>query len=109
MTSGPAFLGELRDRLLDEVTGLLRADPAVQGAALVGSLGRGEADNWSDIDLLILMDDEAITPFADDPATRPWARADLRSDGRHNSPAGATSIGLTSTSSTPAAPASPAR
>jgi hypothetical protein len=95
MTSGPAFLGELRDRLLDQVLGLLRADPAVGGAALIGSLGRGEEDNWSDIDLLILMGDRALARFMDEPAARPWAQADLLSDGRHNSPAGATSVGAT--------------
>jgi hypothetical protein len=95
ITRGPAFLGELRDRLLDQVLGLLKADPAVAGVALIGSLGRGEADNWSDIDLLILMGDQGLAQFADKPATRPWARADLLSDGRHNSPAGATSLGTT--------------
>jgi len=95
MTSGPAFLGRLRDRLLDEELELLRADPVVEGVALIGSLGRGEADNWSDIDLLILMDDQALAQFADEPAARPWARAELLSDGRHNSPAGATSVGTT--------------
>jgi len=94
-TSGPAFLGKLRDRLLDQVLGLLEADPAVDGVALIGSLGRGEADNWSDIDLLILMGDQALAGFADEPAARPWAQADLLSDGRHNSPAGATSVGTT--------------
>jgi hypothetical protein len=92
MTSGPAFLGELRDSLLDQVLGLLKADPVVGGVALIGSLGRGEADNWSDIDLLILMGDQALAQFADEPAARPWAQADLLSDGRHNSPAGATSV-----------------
>ena len=51
MTSGPAMLGRLRDALLDEVLGGLRADPEVDGVALIGSLGRGEADNWSDADL----------------------------------------------------------
>ena len=30
-----------------------------------------------------------------EPPARPWARADLLSDGRHNSPAGATSLGTT--------------
>jgi hypothetical protein len=88
-------LPRLRDRLLDEVLGLLEADPAVAGVALVGSLGRGEEDNWSDIDLLILASDEFIRQFMNEPAASPWARADLLSDGRHNSPAGATSLGTT--------------
>ena len=95
MTPGPAFLGELRDSLLDQVLGLVKADPDVGGVALIGSLGRGEADNWSDIDLLVLMGDQALARFAAEPAARPWARADLLSDGRHNSPAGATSVGTT--------------
>ena len=95
MTSGPAFLGELRDGLLDQVLGLLKADSVVEGAALIGSLGRGTSDNWSDIDLLIIMGDRALARFVDAPAARPWARADLLSDGRHNSPAGATSVGAT--------------
>lgn len=88
-------LGELRDRLLDQVLRLLKADPVVEGVALIGSLGRGEADNWSDIDLLVLMADRALTRFAAEPAAKPWAQADLLSDGRHNSPAGATSVGAT--------------
>jgi Nucleotidyltransferase domain len=92
---GPAVLARLRDRLLDEVLGLLSADPAVDGVALVGSLGRGQEDNWSDIDLLILASPELIGQFMNEPAARPWARADLLSDGRHNSPAGATSLGTT--------------
>ena len=92
---GPALLARLRDRLLDQVLGLLEADPAVDGVALVGSIGRGEVDNCSDIDLLILASDQFIRQFMNDPAACPWARADLLSDGRHNSPAGATSLGTT--------------
>jgi hypothetical protein len=95
MTSGPPFLGELRDRLLTQILGKLAADPDVDGVALIGSLGRGDADNWSDIDLLILMGDGALARFADEPARWPWAQADLMSDGRHNSPAGAISVGAT--------------
>jgi hypothetical protein len=95
MVCGPALLGDLRDDLLDQVLGLLQADLAVAGVALVGSLGRGEADNWSDIDLLILMNDEELARFAEEPAAWPWAQADLLADARHNSPAGATSMGAT--------------
>jgi hypothetical protein len=90
---GPPLLAGLRDRLFDEVLALLEADPAVAGVALVGSLGRGEEDNWSDIDLLILASDQFIRRFMNDSAASPWARADQLSDGRHNSPAGATSLG----------------
>jgi hypothetical protein len=92
---GPALLARLRDRLLDQLLGRLEADPAVDGVALVGSLGRGEEDNWSDIDLFILAGDQFIGQFMNEPAASPWARADLLSDGRHNSPAGATSLGTT--------------
>ena len=46
----------------------------------------------SDIDLLVLMGDQAIARFADAPAAMPWARAGLLV---HNSPAGATSVGAT--------------
>jgi Nucleotidyltransferase domain len=88
-------LAGLRDRLLGQVLGLLEADPAVDGVALVGSLGRGDEDNWSDIDLLILASDQFIRQFMNEPTASPWARADLLSDGRHNSPAGATSLGTT--------------
>jgi hypothetical protein len=95
MTSGPAFLGELRDGLLNQVLGLLKADPVVEGVALIGSLGRGTSDNWSDIDLLIIMGDRSLARFVDAPGASPWARADLLSDGRHNSPAGAASVGAT--------------
>lgn len=92
---GPALLARLRDRLLGQVLGLLEADLTVDGLALVGSLGRAEEDNWSDIDLLILASDQSIRQFMNEPAASPWARADLLSDGRHNSPAGATSLGTT--------------
>jgi len=92
---GPALLAALRDRLLDQVLGLLDADPAVTGVALVGSLGRCEEDDWSDIDLFILASEVFIRQFMNEPAASPWARAELLSDGRHNSPAGATSLGAT--------------
>jgi predicted nucleotidyltransferase len=70
--SGPAVLGRLRDELLAEVLGGLRADPEVAGVALVGSLGRGAGDNWSDVDLLVLMDGRAVARFAEERAPSWW-------------------------------------
>jgi predicted nucleotidyltransferase len=82
----------LRDELQARLTGLLRADPAVHGAALVGSLGAGRADDWSDIDLLVVLADADVAGFADRPGDAAWARADLIVDARHNAPAGAASV-----------------
>ncbi|MFY7066846.1 nucleotidyltransferase domain-containing protein [Nocardiopsis changdeensis] len=42
-----------RDRLLSDLMERARADPAVIGAALTGSLAAGTADPWSDIDLVL--------------------------------------------------------
>jgi hypothetical protein len=36
ISEGPALLARLRGRLLEEVLGLLAADPTVEGVALVG-------------------------------------------------------------------------
>jgi len=74
---------------------MLRADPTVDGVALVGSFGRGTADAWSDIDLLILMADQDIPGFVSQPAERPWARAPRVKDARHNAPAGAAQVNAT--------------
>ena len=93
MQAEPGRLGQDRDELLEYVLGLLRADTAVAGVALVGSLGAGTADDWSDIDLLIVMEDHEVARFADRPGRAPWSQARLLVDGRHNSPAGATSAG----------------
>lgn len=47
-----------REALLQRVTALLRADERVSGAWLAGSLGRGQADELSDIDLWLAVADE---------------------------------------------------
>jgi hypothetical protein len=47
-----------RDRLLESMIAGLSSDPHVLGAALVGSLGRGQGDGWSDIDLWVVADGE---------------------------------------------------
>jgi hypothetical protein len=93
MWANPGWLGRERDELLEHLLGLLRADAAVAGAALVGSLGAGTADEWSDIDLLIVMEDHEVARFADRSRKTPWSEAQVLVDGRHNSPAGATSAG----------------
>ncbi len=61
-TMGPPAprLACIRSGWLDAAAASLRADPAVSGAALVGSLGAGRADDWSDVDLLIVVDDPAV-------------------------------------------------
>ncbi|WP_368857774.1 nucleotidyltransferase domain-containing protein [Nonomuraea sp. MG754425] len=57
--SGPPAprLAGIRSRWLSAVAAALHADPQVVGAGLIGSLGEGRADDWSDIDLLVLVDD----------------------------------------------------
>lgn len=43
--------------LIDHLTTFLSADERVLGAWLSGSLGKDEGDEWSDIDLIVLVDD----------------------------------------------------
>ncbi len=49
-----------RDVLLTRVTALLLADTRIVAAWLIGSLGRGDGDDLSDIDLRIVVADEHI-------------------------------------------------
>jgi predicted nucleotidyltransferase len=58
-------LRAIREAWLRRATGHLEADPAVSAAGLVGSLGRGDADDWSDIDLLIVVPDGQVSHYAD--------------------------------------------
>jgi predicted nucleotidyltransferase len=44
--------------LIDRAGEVLREDPRVQAAWLAGSFGRGDADAFSDVDLLIVVGDE---------------------------------------------------
>jgi len=52
-------LGE-RQALLDNATRLLHPDERIVAAWLIGSFGRGDPDEWSDIDLWIVVRDDAI-------------------------------------------------
>jgi len=49
-----------RDALLKRVVALLETDPRVRAAYLFGSLGRGEDDDLSDLDLYVVLEDAAV-------------------------------------------------
>lgn len=98
MSAGPKVppaprLRAIREAWLFKSIRRLEADPAVSAAGLVGSLGRGDADDWSDIDLLIVVPDGRVGQYAD--ATRlPGSEQVIWSiDARHNVPRGAGAIG----------------
>ncbi|MDP9372181.1 MAG: nucleotidyltransferase domain-containing protein [Chloroflexota bacterium] len=55
--------GRERDALLDRITPLLQADPRVGAAWLSGSFGRDEADEWSDLDLHVAVEDDHFPAF----------------------------------------------
>lgn len=77
---------------LRDISATLTADPRVRGWGLVGSFGRGQADDWSDVDLLIIVSDEDFHAFVDPQRNRLWSDADLVIDARRNTPIGATSF-----------------
>jgi hypothetical protein len=64
-----------------EVDAALATDPRVVGWGLVGSYGRGEADRWSDLDVLVAVAD---TAWDDDTPPAVWPAADAVLDGRRN-------------------------
>jgi Nucleotidyltransferase domain len=45
-----------RDDVRDRLLALAEADPAITGAAFTGSHAAGDADRWSDIDLVLAVD-----------------------------------------------------
>ena len=49
------FTVEERSALLEQLLGAASADDAIVAAALVGSLARGSADRWSDVDLALRL------------------------------------------------------
>lgn len=44
-----------QQQLIDRATALLQSDPRIEAAWLAGSLGAGTGDEWSDVDLLVLV------------------------------------------------------
>ena len=59
-----------RDALLDEVVLSLKSDSSVVAAWLFGSLGRGTEDALSDLDIFVVVKDEAIDDFILDRRTK---------------------------------------
>jgi hypothetical protein len=57
-----------RDAALARAIELLRADPRVEAAVITGSIGRGQADRWSDFDLDAVIADAASC----DDVARDW-------------------------------------
>lgn len=54
---------DARDRLRQALAVALDGDPSVLGVGLVGSFGRGEADEWSDLDLLVVVGDDDVATW----------------------------------------------
>jgi len=52
-----------RDAILERATALLVADTRIVAAWLTGSLGRGDGDSLSDIDLRVIVEDAEIGAF----------------------------------------------
>ncbi|MFF0338873.1 hypothetical protein [Kribbella sp. NPDC004875] len=80
-------LAAIRNRWLSAATTALRSDPLVLGAALIGSLGGGRADDWSDVDLLIVVDDAHLDSDTTAEHLPPGDRT-FSIDARHNGPLG---------------------
>lgn len=66
-TSTLEQFGRHRDELCALLVDRLTADTRFVGAWLSGSFGRGEADDWSDLDLQVAVTDEALESMLDDP------------------------------------------
>jgi predicted nucleotidyltransferase len=58
--------------LLQQIVALLRPNPAVRALLVVGSVARGTADRWSDLDIIVVIADGTRAAF--DPAAR-WIAA----------------------------------
>ena len=87
-------LRAIREAWLRPVIGQLEADPCISAAGFVGSIGRGDADDWSDVDLVIVVPDDQVSRYADAARRAGPERVVLSFDARHNAPRGAGSVGV---------------
>jgi predicted nucleotidyltransferase len=87
-------LRAIREAWLGQAIERLEVDPAISAVGLVGSLGRGDADDWSDVDLLIIVPDDQVGDYADVMRLPGSDLAAWSIDARHNAPRGAGSISV---------------
>ena len=88
------LLRAIREAWLSRAIERLEADPAISAAGLVGSLGRGDADDWSDVDLLIVVLDSQVDHYADATQLPGSEQVTWSIDARHNAPRGAGSVAV---------------
>jgi hypothetical protein len=87
-------LRAIREAWLGRAIERLEADPAISAAGFVGSLGRGDADDWSDIDLVVVVPDDQVDRYADAMRLPGSEQAIWSIDARHNAPRGAGAVGV---------------
>jgi predicted nucleotidyltransferase len=87
-------LRAIREAWLGRAIERLETDPGISAAGFVGSLGRGEADDWSDIDLLVVVPDDQVHHFADATQLSGSEQVLWSIDSRHNAPRGAGAVGV---------------
>ncbi len=56
--------------LIEAISGLLESEPRIEAAWLSGSLGKGEGDEFSDVDVLALAGDAPVPEVSADIAKR---------------------------------------
>jgi lysophospholipase L1-like esterase len=69
MSHGLDGLAAARQQWLEQTIAVLAGLPYVAGVWLVGSLGRGEGDAFSDVDLVVAVDDTVPAEVVADPAS----------------------------------------
>lgn len=55
-----------QQHLIDRITRRLEADPRVESAWLIGSLGAGDGDAWSDVDILACAAEDSLAALVKD-------------------------------------------
>jgi len=82
-----------RDAWLSRALAVLDSAPHVTSVELVGSLGRGDGDDWSDVDLLVFVDGDVRTAL--DPVLPQLGEMAFFLDAPHNTRADGYSFGAT--------------